>query len=322
MIGYNRIIDQTVGIYSVFAQNEWSNRKFTLLIGGRMDKHTMIAQPIVSPRISTRYAPVPWLNLRASYASGYRGPQAFDEDLHIAAVGQGVALIFVDPNLKPEKSHSLNFSVEFNKSWSRTAFLFLAEGFYTNLNNVFLLEETGKDANGNLILERRNGPGATVAGINLEVNVIPFKDFQINAGFTVQSSMYKEAEQWSEAVEPQRKMFRAPSNYGYITVVYSPIKPLDISLSGVYTGSMLLQHFAGYIPDDTEVKTSSFFDMGLKVAYNFKLKENIVLQLNTGMKNILNSYQNDFDKGEFRDAGYLYGPTLPRTVFFGMKLSL
>ena len=322
MLGYNRVINQTIGIYSVFAQNEWSNRRFTLLIGGRMDKHTMIANPIVSPRISARYAPISWLNLRASYASGYRGPQAFDEDLHITAVGQGVALIFVDPNLKPEKSHSVNFSVEFNKSWSKTAFLFLAEGFYTILNHVFLLEETGTDNEGNLILERKNGSGATVAGINLEANVIPLKEMQINIGFTVQSSLYKKPERWSEDVTPQRKMFRAPSNYGYITAIYSPIKALDISLSGIYTGKMLVQHFAGYIPIDTEVETPAFFDLNLKIAYNFKLKENIILQLNAGLKNIFNSYQKDFDKGEFRDAGYFYGPSLPRTVFFGVKFMM
>ncbi|MCL2246925.1 MAG: TonB-dependent receptor [Lentimicrobiaceae bacterium] len=322
MLGYNRTIDQKVGIYSVFAQNEWSNKQFTLLIGGRMDKHTLIAQPVVSPRVSARYAPISWLNLRASYASGYRGPQAYDEDLHITAVGGGGAVITLSKDLKPEKSHSVNFSVEFNKSWKKTAFLFLAEGFYTDLRNVFLLEETGKDADGNLLLERRNGAGAVVAGLNLEANIIPLKEMQINMGFTVQSSLYKQAEQWSESVAPQRKMFRAPSNYGYITAIYSPIKPLDISLSGVYTGSMLVQHFAGYIPKDTEVKTPAFFDMGFKIAYNFKLKENITLQLNAGMKNIFNSYQKDFDKGEFRDAGYFYGTALPRTVFVGVRVGL
>jgi len=93
-------------------------------------------------------------------------------------------------------------------------------------------------------------------------------------------------------------------------------------LSGVYTGSMLVQHFAGYIPKDTEVKTPAFFDMGFKIAYNFKLKENITLQLNAGMKNIFNSYQKDFDKGEFRDAGYFYGTALPRTVFVGVRVGL
>ena len=29
----------------------------------------------------------------------------------------------------------------------------------------------------------------------------------------------------------------------------------------------------------------------------------------------------DFDSGADRDSGYMYGPTLPRTFFFGVKLS-
>jgi len=322
MLGYDRIIDQKVAIYSVFAQNEWRNTQASILLGGRLDKHSMIKNPIFSPRISGRYAPVSWLNLRGSYASGYRGPQAYDEDLHVTAVGGNVALIHIAENLKPEKSHSFTFSTEFSKSFSKTAFQLLAEGFYTDLSNVFVIEEVGRDEDGNLILERKNGLGAVVAGINFEANVIPIKDFQINMGFTWQSSLYKEPEQWSENVEPQRKMFRAPSNYGYIMTTYSPIKRLDLSLSGIYTGSMLVQHFAGYIPEDREVKTSAFFDLNLRIAYNFKLKENIILQLNIGMKNIFNSFQKEFDKGEFRDSGYIYGPTLPRTVFFGIKFSI
>ncbi len=322
MTGYDRIIDQTIGIYSLFAQNEWRNEKASILLGGRLDKHTMIENLVVNPRISARYAPVSGLNLRAGYASGYRGPQAYDEDLHVTAVGQGVALIRVAEDLAPEKSHSFTLSAEFSKTYSQTGFMFLAEGFYTDLDNVFLLEETGKDSDGNLQLERRNGSGAVVAGVNLEANLILAKEVQINMGFTVQSSLYKEPEQWSESVAPQRKMFRAPSNYGYVTTVYSPVKQLNLSLSGVYTGSMLMQHFAGYVPEDIEVKTPAFFDLTCKIAYDFKLKENITLQLNAGMKNILNSYQKDFDKGEFRDAGYLYGPTSPRTVFFGAKFSI
>jgi outer membrane receptor for ferrienterochelin and colicins len=322
MIGYNRVIDQKIGIYSVFAQNEWRNEKASILLGGRFDKHTMIDAPIVSPRITARYAPSHWLNIRAGYASGYRGPQAFDEDLHVTAVGQGVALIRVAENLRPEKSQSYTFSVEFNETFSRTAVLLLAEGFYTSLDNVFLLEEIGKDAAGNLNLERRNGSGAVVAGINLEANVAPSREFQINMGFTIQSSMYKKPEQWSENVAPQRTMFRAPANYGYITAAYTPVKKLDLSLSGVHTGSMLVQHFAGYIDSDTEKETPAFFDLSLKTAYNFQLRENIVLQVNAGLKNMFNSYQTDFDKGEFRDAGYLYGPTMPRTLFFGVKFSM
>ncbi|MDA3843661.1 MAG: hypothetical protein PF588_04725 [Candidatus Kapabacteria bacterium] len=31
---------------------------------------------------------------------------------------------------------------------------------------------------------------------------------------------------------------------------------------------------------------------------------------------------NDFDKGLYRDAGYVYGPSRPRTLFFGIKAGI
>ena len=322
MLGYDRMIDQTTGIYSVFAQNEWRNIKTNLLLGGRLDKHTMIDAPVFSPRISVRYAPKSWINLRGSYAAGYRGPQAYDEDLHVTAVGGSVALIQISESLEPEKSHTFTISAEYYQSSPKAAFQFLAEGFYTHLHKIFVIEEIDRDAAGNLILERRNGSGAVVAGVNMEATIAFSKGLQINAGYTLQSSVYKEPEQWSETVAPQRKMFRAPSNYGYFTASSSAIKRLDLSLSGVYTGSMLVQHFAGFIPEDAEIMTPAFIDLNCKIAYNFELKDNVVLQLNAGMKNIFNSYQKDFDAGKDRDAGFIYGPTLPRTVFLGIKLSL
>jgi outer membrane receptor for ferrienterochelin and colicins len=46
------------------------------------------------------------------------------------------------------------------------------------------------------------------------------------------------------------------------------------------------------------------------------------LQLHGGVQNIFNAYQRDFDQGHDRDAGYIYGPNRPRTVFLGLKLSI
>jgi len=42
--------------------------------------------------------------------------------------------------------------------------------------------------------------------------------------------------------------------------------------------------------------------------------------LSAGIKNILNSYQSDFDYGINRDPSYIYGPMAPRTLFFGIKI--
>jgi outer membrane receptor for ferrienterochelin and colicins len=46
------------------------------------------------------------------------------------------------------------------------------------------------------------------------------------------------------------------------------------------------------------------------------------LELNIGVQNILNSYQRDLDSGPERDAAYIYGPALPRTLIVGAKLTI
>lgn len=318
-LAYDRVIDQKINIYSAFIQNEWKDEDFSLLLGARLDKHNLIKNPIFSPRLNIRYAPWKNITFRAGYAKGFRAPQAFDEDLHITAVGGEVAVIRLDPNLEAEHSHSFNFSIDMNHSRKKSAFNFLIDGFYTMLNDVFMLVEDGHDANGNLLLTRTNGSGAFVRGLNFEVKYIPYRDLEIQAGFTLQQSRYREPEQWSETIEAQTRMFRSPDTYGFMMIYYNPIERLDISLTGTYTGKMLVQHFAGYIPTDREELTNPFFDLNAKLSYSFNLSGGVIMEINGGMKNIFNSYQNDFDKGELRDAGYIYGPSLPRTIFFGAK---
>lgn len=84
---------------------------------------------------------------------------------------------------------------------------------------------------------------------------------------------------------------------------------------------MIVPHYAGYIQNDRMENTDDFFDLGVKLDYTFTLRNHIKLQLNAGVQNIFNSFQKDLDKGEFRDSGYFYGPTSPRTLYFGIKIN-
>ncbi len=61
-------------------------------------------------------------------------------------------------------------------------------------------------------------------------------------------------------------------------------------------------------------------DLNLKLSYDFQLDGSVKLQLNGGVQNILNSYQNDFDKGIDRDSKYIYGPAMPRSFSLGLKV--
>ena len=50
--------------------------------------------------------------------------------------------------------------------------------------------------------------------------------------------------------------------------------------------------------------------------------ESVVIEPFVGARNILDSRQRDFDRGAARDAGYIYGPTQPRTLFAGVRGTL
>ena len=67
--------------------------------------------------------------------------------------------------------------------------------------------------------------------------------------------------------------------------------------------------------------TPKFFDLGMKVAYDFKLYKVAVLQLNGVVQNIFQAYQKDFDRGANRDSNYIYGPATPRSYFAGVKIT-
>lgn len=73
-IGYDIRTDQTVHIVGAYLQNEWKTRKWSLLIGGRLDKHSLVDHAIFSPRANVRFNPSESVNLRVSYAGGYRAP--------------------------------------------------------------------------------------------------------------------------------------------------------------------------------------------------------------------------------------------------------
>ena len=117
-------------------------------------------------------------------------------------------------------------------------------------------------------------------------------------------------------------MLRSPDRYGYITLSFNPIKSFTLSATGNYTGPMLVPHYEGFIDRDELTLTPSFFDAGLRLAYDFQLSPQFSLQISGGMKNILDRFQKDIDAGHLRDASYVYGPSMPRMVYFGIKVMM
>jgi outer membrane receptor for ferrienterochelin and colicins len=322
------VADQQSTIYGAFTQYEHKFNKFSASVGLRYDHYEITddinghdkSGDVLSPRITLKYDILNIIQTRASYSQGYRAPQIFDEDLHIETSGSRKVIHENDPDLKQETSHSYMLSFDFNKKLGKVNTGFLLEGFYTELQDAFANEYGEPDENGVVTYTRVNAEGgAMVSGVNMELNIVPKGDFTFSGGFTIQQSKYEKEHEFGE-----EDFFRTPNKYGYLTVDWDFYKGFCFLASGTYTGSMLVPYFGtklpeGEIRDAGELRESDpFYDLGAKLSYKFRLN-GAKMQMFVGMKNIFNSYQDDFDSGIDRDPGYLYGPSLPRTFYFGIK---
>ncbi len=326
---YDVTTNQDVNIIGGYLQSEWKSDMVSFIVGFRVDNYSIVNlvsgahyyDTNIAPRANIRYTPVENVALRLSYSSGYRAPQAYSEDLHIESVGGAQVGTQNAEGLEAEKSNSVSASVDLFHKFGRVEANLLIEGFYTKLNNAFA-EELIVDADDTpLYWERSNAEGAVVKGLNAELRFGIPNIFDIQAGYTFQKSHYTEAQSWIVGVESEDQMLRSPDHYGYFTANANLYDNLELSLFGTATGSMLIEHAAGYIDEDRTEWTESFFDMGAQLSYTFDITSNYKLQLNGGVKNIFNSYQSQLDEDANRDAGYIYGPTLPRTYFVGVKMS-
>lgn len=330
---YNYKTDQLTQNIGVFFQSDWEiTPKWNLLAGIRFDNHTLnnrmsnkkVINNVFSPRVSLLFKPFDKTQIRATWGTGFRAPQAFDTDLHIAFAGGGVSRISLAENLLKERSNSYSLSLNYDKPSDHYIYGFTIESFYTQLKDVFYLYPLGEDKYGERF-EKRNGDGATVKGITLEARLNYDGVIQLDAGFTMQNSLYDTAVENSDILPSKKEFLKTPNQYGYATLTYTPNQKLKIALNSIYTGKMNMIHLASEKPNITKdeyIVTPNFTELGAKFSYILELeKTNTKIELSAGVKNIFNSYQENFDYGKNRDSNFIYGPSIPRTYFVGIKFS-
>ena len=399
---------QVIRNASQFAQIEWKNDRWSLLLGTRLDENSAVKKAIFSPRATLRYNPTKNFNIRATYAKGFRAPQVFDEDLHVGVVGGEAQRVTNADDLRPEISHSFSLSNDMYFTLGGAQVNLLVEGFYTRLLDVFT-NYKDKSENGISYYTRHNygindngqqvSSGAKILGLNLE-GKIAYRWLSLQAGLTLSSNKYDANQEWgvrqkikgdhdaayNESFVPKKDgsdfdnvaadgeaqtvsmtskhITRTPSTYGYFTIGINPVRPLNIALTGTFTGSLYVPHVVkwgqnsavtdraaiaaglrqeGYklglidasgaaiqedgAPKEVDVewnelvKTKSFFDLGTKITYDLRLFSKTNLQLYCGINNLFNAFQSDYDFGPDRDSGYIYGPTIPRSGYFGLKFT-
>jgi outer membrane receptor for ferrienterochelin and colicins len=318
---YNYNIDQITKNIGAFVQSDWElTKKINVLTGIRFDKHNLVSKILASPRVSLLYKPSEKTQLRATWGTGFRAPQAFDADLHIAFAGGGISRVSLSEDLQSERSNSATISLNYDKPTEYAIYGFTIEGFYTQLKDAFYLHPIGEDAFG-ARFEKRNGDGATVKGITLETRWNYDRIFQLEAGYTMQSSLFETAvENFDDPnLALKRNFLRTPNSYGYATLTFSPNKKFRTTMNIVQTGSMDVLHILSE-NTATYVTSPSFIEFGLKSSYVLKLGRKEKIEFSGGVKNLFDAYQNDFDRGKNRDSNFIYGPAIPRTFFVSIKI--
>ena len=318
------VTDQSSVTSGIFAQYELKLTKLKIATGIRFDHYKISDQApggqtnsgnVLSPRVSIMYDILSDLKFRLSYSQGYRAPQVFDEDLHIETSGSRRVIHVNAPDLRQETSHSLMTSFDYNRLIGTVSTAFLFESFYTKLFNAFANSYGIPDEMGTVIYTRINSEaGAVVRGINMELKLKPLGKFFFSSGFTIQTSEFEVAQDDFN----EKSFFRTPNHYGFFAFDWDFYKSICFSSTANYTGKMLTPYFGPENPDGELRNSNPFFDLGAKISYTKKIND-ISIEFSTGIKNIFNSYQNDFDRGMDRDPAYIYGPVSPRKIYFGIK---
>ena len=342
--GYDRLVDQSVQGIGYYGQWEWQvSNKLKFLTGARYDRSIVEGKyqvgafnrtidsdfGVLSPRFTFLYNFSNELQLRGGYARGFRAPQAFNEDLHIASAGGEPVFVLLSDQLEKETSDAYTASWNYSKQMSGSQLEVSIQGFYTQLNNPFVLVNTGSRLpDGSILEEVRNGEEAVVKGFNTEVSYAISSQWVIQTGATLQSTAYSEEQVLFESesgVEGQsvssKRFMRMPNAYGFGNLTYETSSDWQFSVSNVITGRMLVPEILQSNSNLVLRESDLFWDTTIKGTHHFHIGGYLHIEASAGIQNIFNSYQDDFQRGPTRDSDYIYGSGRPRTYFFSLKLS-
>jgi outer membrane receptor for ferrienterochelin and colicins len=315
---YDRFTDDTYKNTGFYLQDIWSFAPgWEFLYGGRLDNHNRVQGSKASPRLALKWSPAPKLNLRTSMARGFRAPQVFDEDLHVTQVGGEGAVIRNTHDLRHETATNYMAGIEWTPNTLTRSALIEFNLFYTGLKDLFKVIEDDDPSTPDFEFSRVNLGGAKVYGMELNLGYALGESLRVEGGFVRQNGLSGEP-------EPDflsRQFFRTPKTYAAASLIWSRPQWFDLFLGTRYSGSMKVPHYAGFIPESRLETTVPFTTVDASVSRSFPLGSNESRLLFTlGGKNLTNAYQPDLDQGPLRDAGYVYGPRFPRTLYTSLKV--
>jgi outer membrane receptor for ferrienterochelin and colicins len=325
----NRQIDDWFSDLGLLAQHRYTvSEALKFEYGARLDFHSNVEDPIFSPRASALWTVNDDFRIRGAFSTGFRAPEIFDEDLHIAAAGNEVAVTTNDPTL--EEEYSMTFSI--SPEWQITD-RWRLEGsvFHTSLQDTLVVEPLTDPNPGDNVLPflRTNGEDSSILGA--ELNLGYFED-DWNVQFSwVQQRLEFENPQDILGVSgdpidnlvQSGSYVRVPESLGQLRFTHEG-SWFDTFVNCKLTGPMDVPRIntdpaSGDVTSNELVRSPWFFNVDVGLRRSFELSGDQTLVVDLGVRNLLNDFQEDLQTGAFRDATYIYGPAFPRTIYAGLS---
>jgi outer membrane receptor for ferrienterochelin and colicins len=260
----------SVNDYAFFATAEITpNSKINIRPGLRVIKNSVYDAPPVIPSINTKVVLTKNLDVRLSYARGFRSPSL--RELYFNFFDANHQIIG-NPELKAETSHSFNGSLNWKKTTLKEVSCNIAlGGFYNNVKNLIdfafsASSDTAKVA---------NISNSKTAGTNLLVS-IKYKQWNVSAGASY-TGFYNDLSETDEALPQLQWSAEANSTISYS---FSKIG-LDMNLFYKFTGRR-----PGYVLNSNQVITQSRINSYQIADFTINKKLFKYLMLNAGVRNL------------------------------------
>lgn len=321
-------INQNVYTLAAYAQHEAKVRvgrgSATATLGLRYNYHQTFGTHL-TPKVSLMYSLGP-LNLRATYASGFRAPGLDELYYHYFSVNRGKAQIsFGNQDLKPEKSNYFALNAEY-----RTQTLAVSVTGYLNRINDMVVKENVDvdDASRKMLMAEfsemtqdqadkmvsyalyQNSDKGDVKGmqVNVSANILPGLIISANYVYTYARSQQLTANSQEFTWQPLERSIRHAAtfaaNYHHSWRKYA----LNVNLNGRLQSKT---YYTGTYED-----APGFGIWNLNTTHSFNVVKGLFIQPSIGIDNLFDKVDRRIDSSTRKYA--LYSPG--RMLVVGMKL--
>lgn len=276
--------NNSVNDYAFFVTSEWApTAKLRVRPGVRFIKNSVYNAPPVIPSLNVKYAIRENLDVRLSYASGFRAPSIRELYFNFFDANHQ---ILGNPDLKAEVSNSFNASLNWKKMVpGKVVYTTVLSGFYNKVENLIYYAPSVNDPN---IFILSNVSDSKTAGTSIQT-MAKYKRLNIGVGASY-TGFYNAAAEDDKSLPELQWSTEVNTTIGYSI----PKQGIDINLFYKFTGK---QPFYAYDAPSQKYVEASFDNFHFAdLTASKKIGKYVVF--NMGVRNLFDvSRVNSFTNG-------------------------